>query len=215
MYLISSKKIDGKRLCATCNPNSKTTQAYNENRAEMKVNRHLAETLPDFTVYAIGTYAPFKSCGDYKRPDTILVQNDFMAIVETDERAHDSPNYEISCEMTKALQHGQSALQSDNVHRVAFIRFNPDAWKVAGETVRMKLKEKLSDLSALIEKLFIEQTTDEPFVFYTMFYPGETTEDRIQKVAAEELDAWVEKLLDRSDKVIEETAGDWTRLVSG
>lgn len=195
LWIVSSKNADGKRLCWTCNPYSKATSVFDRDRKENRVNKHLAETLPEFTVYAIGTYAPFKACGDSKRPDTVLTRQDFMVIVETDEHGHGNGNYEISCEMAKALQHGQSALLTPGISRVAFIRFNPDAWKVAGETQRMTFKEKLADLSALIEKLFREQTTDEPFTLITLFYPAPSTADRVQKVTAEVLNDWMEMLL--------------------
>ena len=90
-----------------------------------------------------------------------------MGIVETDERCHEG--YEISCEMAKVLNHGQSSLATENIERSAFIRFNPDAWKVDGETVRMKLKEKMADLAAFIEKLYLEQEVTEPSHCKTCF----------------------------------------------
>lgn len=61
-----------------------------------------------------------------------------MHIVETDEHCHQS--YEISCEWAKALQHGQSALQTEGIKRVGFYRFNPNIFKVKGKSVVCRLR---------------------------------------------------------------------------
>jgi hypothetical protein len=108
----------------------------------MQINRFLAENFP--LTYPVGTYAPFRSCGDRKFPDTVVSAGDMMFIVETDESSHE--HYELSCEWAKALQHGQSALQTEGIARVCFVRFNPNDWRVEGRPVKYKMKERFEDL---------------------------------------------------------------------
>lgn len=110
-----------------------------------------------------------------------------MAIVETDERAHQS--YQISCEWAKALQHGQSGIMTEGIARVSFIRFNPDTWKVAGRISTYPLKERLQDLVDLIKQQ--EEHQQDLFTMHTLFYPGSTMEEKHTEVTREELDRWM------------------------
>jgi len=156
----------------------------------MKVNKYLSDHFTG--TYPIGTYAPFKDCGDTKKPDTIVIQDDMMLIVETDERGHEG--YELSCEWAKALQHGQSSIQTPGIKRCCFIRFNPDVWKVSGVTTRYPLKERLEDLKALIQDAVANQT--ETYTLHHLFYPTDNENDKGKKVSAEELQEWFERLSD-------------------
>ncbi|KAJ3162312.1 hypothetical protein HDU86_004792 [Geranomyces michiganensis] len=162
-------------------PTSKRRSLYDMSRPEMKVNAQLAQSFPQ--TYAIGTYAPFRACGDLKRPDTVVKIDDLLAIVETDEDAH--CEYEISCEWAKALQHGQSALQTEGVKRVCFVRFNPSAWHVDGKLRRYPLRNRLDDLDQ-----------QEDLVMFKMFYPGPTLES-LDRVSKEELNQWLDMLSGR------------------
>ncbi|KAJ3131721.1 hypothetical protein HDU90_008103 [Geranomyces variabilis] len=121
------------------------------NRPEMKVNAFLCDRFAQ--AYPVGTYAPFRSCGDNRKPDAVVVVGNLMAVVETDEDRH--AEYELSCEWAKALQHGQSALMTDGVKRVAFVRFNPSTWKVGGVTVQCAMKSRLEELGGLIKHLLL------------------------------------------------------------
>ncbi|KAJ3171377.1 hypothetical protein HDU87_008335 [Geranomyces variabilis] len=97
----------------------------------MKVNTFLWSRFPQ--TYPVGTYAPFRSCGDTRKPDAVVVLGDLMVVVETDEDCH--AEYELSCEWAKALQHGQSALMTEGV---------------GGLTVRCAMKLRLEELGGLI-----------------------------------------------------------------
>ncbi|KAJ3156877.1 hypothetical protein HDU86_003412 [Geranomyces michiganensis] len=154
----------------------------------MKVNAFLCERFKQ--TYPVGTYAPFRSCGDTRRPDTVVVVEDLMALVETDEDAH--AEYELSCEWAKALQHGQSALMTEGIKRVAFIRFKPSPWKVAGVTVRCAIKSRLEELGGVIDHLADTQT--ELFTLHKLFYPCSTKDDKCVPVTREEIDEWFETL---------------------
>ncbi len=163
------KNQDGNRLCATCNPYSRTVTLYDERRAESKVNKFLCDNYPSAT-FPIGTYAPFRSCGDIKRPDTILhfPAASHAFIIETDENCHNE--YNNSCEWSKILNHAQSLLQTFDLHNVTVIRFNPDAWKVAGKTVNFSFKDRLELLKSVIERR-MASGGGRMFTVFHMFYP--------------------------------------------
>ncbi|KAI8585231.1 hypothetical protein BDZ88DRAFT_35247 [Geranomyces variabilis] len=151
LFVVSMRNEQGKRLCAGCSPHSKRRSLWDMNRPEMKVNAFLCDRFAQ--AYPVGTYAPFRSCGDNRKPDAVVVVGNLMAVVETDEDRH--AEYELSCEWAKALQHGQSALMTDGVKRVAFVRFNPSTWKVGGVTVQCAMKSRLEELGGLIKHLLL------------------------------------------------------------
>ncbi|KAJ3153092.1 hypothetical protein HDU86_005390 [Geranomyces michiganensis] len=152
------------------------------NRPEMKVNAFLCEQFAQ--AYPVGTYAPFRSCGDNRKPDAVVVVGDLLAVVETDE---DCPaEYELSCEWAKALQHGQSALMTDGVKRVAFVRFNPSTWKVGGVAVQCDMTSRLEELGGLIEHLAETQT--DLFTLHKVFYPCESQDEKWCAVSRDEID---------------------------
>lgn len=186
LAVVNVRNRDGKRLCSTCNPYSRRRSLYDKNRPENKVNDYLAKHFDQ--VYPVGTYAPFRTCEDQKKPDTIVIETDLMAIVETDENAHE--NYLEICEWAKALNHGQSGLQTDGIARVAFIRFNPDTWKVAGSTVRFKFTERLEVLRDLIREL--SSTQEDDFTIHHCFYPRDDDE-KVVKTEKETLEYWIHR----------------------
>ncbi|KAJ3160946.1 hypothetical protein HDU86_008309 [Geranomyces michiganensis] len=154
----------------------------------MKVNEFLCGRFPQ--TYPVGTYAPFRSCGDNRKPDTVVSVGDLMATIETDEDGHG--DYELSCEWAKALQHRQSALMTDGVKRVAFVRFNPSPWKVTGVTVRCALQSRMEVLGDLIQTLADTQT--ELSTLHKVFYPCTSKEDKCVAVTPEEIHGWFETL---------------------
>ncbi|KAI9103182.1 hypothetical protein DFS34DRAFT_671390 [Phlyctochytrium arcticum] len=181
-------------LCQFCNPRSQRRSVYDAGRAENQVNTYLAQNLEDtFTTYAIGTYAPFRSCGNNKRPDKVVRREDFMGIIETDENCHgdDDRKYTTGCEWVKALGHGQSSLQTEGINRVAFFRFNPDAWTVDGKTKRCGWEIRMRLLKKLIIKAFQDQT--EAFIMSMLYYPS-IEPNPVQEVSLEMIEEWMETL---------------------
>ncbi len=154
----------------------------------MKVNAYLCKRYE--ISYAVGTYAPFRACGDNKRPDSVVIVGDLMSIIETDENGHES--YDISCEWAKALQHGQSALQTETIRRVCFVRLNSSGWKVNGQTQRYQLADRLEELGNLINKQVQEQKNT--YEMYKLFYPSDSVEKKVIKVTAVELQKWFDEL---------------------
>lgn len=187
LFIVMKKTEEGRRLCSDCNPTSARRSLYDLSRPEMKVNRHLAEEFPG--TYPIGTYAPFRDCGDTKRPDTVVIIGNLMAIVETDEGGH--RQYEVSCEWAKALQHGQSAIQTEGVRRVCFVRLNPDAWRANGVLKNPPIADRLDDLVNLLRLQATDQ--EEDFTMFKMFYSNPTGETCVQ-ISKEELTLWFERL---------------------
>jgi hypothetical protein len=187
LYMVRDLNIEGKRLCRTCNPFSCVRAQYEHNRPEMQVNRFLSD---NFTLtYPVGTYAPFRSCGDRKFPDTVVRAGDMMFIIETDECSHE--NYELSCEWAKALQHGQSAFQTEGVSRVCFIRINPNNWWVAGKPLKYKMKERFEDLKQLMQRQITSQK--DAYTLFHMFYPSQD-EEKIKQVSVQDIQAWFDEL---------------------
>jgi len=166
---------------------------YENNRPEMQVNRFLAEHFP--RTFPVGTYAPFRSCGDLKHPDTVVTAGELMFIIETDEGSHE--NYELSCEWAKALQHGQSALQTEGVARVCFIRLNPNGWRIAGKLVKYKMKERFEDLKQLMQRQVTSQ--EDAYTLFHMFYPSED-EEKIKQVSRQDIQSWFDELAGLSSK---------------
>ena len=188
VYVVNRRNSQGERLCSFCDLNSKRVSVYDQNRPEMKLNQFISSKVE--TTYPIGTYAPFRSCGDNNKPDTVCIMTNMMFIIETDENNH--AGYQISCEWAKALQHGQSALQTDNIKRVCFIRFNPSSWKVNDETVRYPLKKRFEDLYDFMVKCYDEQM--DVYTLYHMFYPVTSEEDKVKRVSVTELQEWFDEL---------------------
>ena len=137
-------------------------------------------------VYHIGTYAPFISCGDYKKPDIIIRIGTILVIVEVDEHYH--RDYPQTCEWSKCMQHTQSALETDNVRNVIFIRFNPNGWQVRGETVVTPLETKMKVLKEHLDKQLTKVEEHQLQVSY-LYYPTEV-EDPIDIKSQEELEHW-------------------------
>lgn len=154
----------------------------------MKVNMYLCKKYE--SSYPIGTYAPFRACGDTKRPDSVVIVKDLMVIIETDENGHTS--YEVNCEWAKALQHGQSALQTETIKRICFIRLNSSAWRVNGTLQQSKLTDRLDYLGHLIDKQILEQR--ETYEMYKLFYPSQSQDEKCVQVTASELQKWFDEL---------------------
>jgi hypothetical protein len=170
-----------KRLCQYCNPHSRASVEYGAK--ERMINEYLAKHFPE--TYAIGTYAPFRSCGDYKRPDTIIKCGTTLVIVENDEHHHRT--YNLDCEWSKILQHIQSSMLTDGVEQILVIRFNPDEW--VGENGETDdIATRLEALRDLIQDRFENQ---ERFMeMYHMYYPGK----KIEKVTDEDIALWIDYL---------------------
>ncbi len=178
------KDTEGVSVCASCNPNSATVLHYNETRAEMRVNRFLGREFPSET-FPVGTYAPFSTCGDRGKPDTVMLfptrRHNFL--IETDEHHHSS--YTEQCEWKKILNHVQSFLQSYDPQKVTVIRFNPDAWKVNGKAVRYKFEDRLTILKGVVAQSL---ETQESFLeVHHLFYPTQSNSSPIHTVCQEDV----------------------------
>lgn len=189
LYVIRKLNQDGKRLCSFCNPHSTTRSLYDENRPEQKVNKYVATNFP--LTYAIGTYPAFSACGDNNRPDTVVQIDSLMVIIETDERGHSG--YAADCEWSKTLKHAQSALQTDGVANVLFIRFNPDTWMAAGIKKRVSLDERLDVLRETILD-YADQDVKNPLQVMKLYYKSDTAEP-VSVIDNDVVEDWLTKLV--------------------
>lgn len=176
-------------LCSFCDPSSRARTAHDENRDENKVTKILCNILPkdQYCIYPIGTYAPFRSCADNKKPDIILIDTSSQIgyILEVDENHHSS--YDISCEWIKLLNHSQSLLATDGVESVVAIRFNPNCWKVDGKIIKVTLQEKVQVLANLILSTVSKKSLSVYYCFYPGFSQVDIVDDKI-------IENWMSKL---------------------
>ncbi|TPX30789.1 hypothetical protein SmJEL517_g05731 [Synchytrium microbalum] len=138
-------------------------------------------------VYSVGTYAPFSTCGDTKRPDVIVRSGTTMIFVECDEHSHH--DYNTTCEWAKLLNHMQSGLATEGITSVGFIRFNPDAWKVRGETVRTKWQTRMDVLVSHIQELLLGSNWSVSY----LYYPTES-ENPIERIPSKVVQQWLTTL---------------------
>lgn len=110
-----------------------------------------------------------------------------LIIVETDEFRHIS--YKLDHEWSKLLKHCQSAIQTDGIKQVLFIRFNPDQLDTRQPLNEDALQERFSVLKTLIEDR-VENSTNLLEV-YQMFYEPNIDVKRIED---EEVELWIDYL---------------------
>jgi hypothetical protein len=183
MFVVVKKNKDGNRLCHLCNP-------YAERRLgergvkEAQVANFLASHFVN--TYETGCYPPFIACGDYNKPDIIVRSGNMLAIIEVDEFRHKT--YAIDCEWSKLLQHVQSAMQTDGVEQVLFIRFNPDGYKHAQDK-RENFPKRLEKLRQLVQDRIERQ--NEFMEVYHMYYEDGV---EMEKTNPEEIEMWADYL---------------------
>ena len=135
---------------------------YDQSRPENKVISVLSNLLDtEYTIYPVGTYAPFTECDDTKRPDVVLHhgRSSISFILEVDENHHS--RYDTTCEMAKVLNYSQSLLATPGVQRVVVTRINPDAYGHNKVLQRINLAERVVALSRLTENIVEEWVMEE------------------------------------------------------
>ncbi len=111
-------------------------------------------------------------------------------LIEIDEDYHQ--NYTKTCEWSKILKHSQSLVQTFDLQSITVIRFNPDAWKVAGETRPFAFKNRLNELRNVIVNCLSAQ--DVRLAVFHMFYPCETVDDFVVQTEHSVVEEWFTEL---------------------
>ena len=181
------------KLCSTCNPNSRKRKRYDENRIEIKMLKFIQEKVPWTIVYPeqnFGEYCGYKN----KKYDCVLFSKTkkYVIVIECDEHWH--RNYPENCEWTRPF-----AAYDIFEKPVLFIRWNPDAWKVDGETIRMTKTQKMEKLWNYMEPFIHEEEhTRQLFAVSnvkvaTLYYPT-ITANPIYEYTNEEIDSKIKML---------------------
>jgi hypothetical protein len=113
-------------------------------------------------------HVPFRGCG--LAAETQCAYVDFLVpmpwgyvVVEVDEEQH--AHYPASCDVRRDFDVAASvAMGSDQ--KLVVLRYNPDAYKVAGETVRTPTKERLGRLVSAIRDMTEPEGFQRVFLFY-------------------------------------------------
>lgn len=92
-----------------------------------------------------------------------------VVFLEVDEYQHS--HYEVSCELRRMSDVHRSLIMEGNTIPIAFVRYNPHAFKVDAETKRTPLKVREERLV----KFLNEMTFDKDFQVSYLYY--DTTED--------------------------------------
>lgn len=108
-------------LCGYCNPESMKRQKTSE--------MTLLKFLDDNKVEHVHNKSIGFECGSY-RPDFLIDCGTHYIVVENDENQHET--YEQECEIVRMINIEQALGL-----RTIFLRYNPDAYKIDGETTRI------------------------------------------------------------------------------
>ena len=89
--------------------------------------------------------------GTWSSADFLVVERGCVLIVEVDETQHMGVGYTISCDMRRMGQMHQAFLMEGNTLPVAFVRYNPHAFKVDGETQRTTKEDREAQLLEVLK----------------------------------------------------------------
>ncbi|CAE7476412.1 unnamed protein product, partial [Symbiodinium necroappetens] len=129
-------------------------------------------------------YLPFRSCGlesetSRALADFVLYGPRCAIILEVDEGQHS--NRDHSCDVRRDFDIAASvALGSD--HKLVIVRYNPDAFKVAGQTVRTTKKERHARLLQLLHSL-LQEEPERQFQRLFLYYDRAAEDSELPAVA--------------------------------
>jgi hypothetical protein len=121
-------------------------------KKELEVHQLLRDAGLEFTYQH---YVPFKSCGlesetKYAYADFVLHTTWGAIILEVDEEQH--AHYDPSCDVRRDFDVSASVSLGSG-GKLVIVRFNPDAFKVGGVTLRTTKKERHAKLLMLLGEL--------------------------------------------------------------
>ena len=168
-----------KGLCYYCRPT--TIQAHSKElaiRALLEVQLGHIDFVHDRVTEAILDCA----CRRY-RPDFWAELPTFVLVVEVDERQHE--NYEPSCELRRLVE----LLAACMGKPLVVIRYNPDAYKIQGETQHTSTEKRHTTLIETIRK-YEDRILDKILTVEYLFY-SDNRQSELETELATQLDAYV------------------------
>ena len=120
--------------------------------------------------------------GTFARCDFLLDLGGGVIILEVDEDQHDG--YGVSCDVRRMADLHQAFLMEGNTLPVAFLRYNPHAFKVDGVTKRTTKKEREARLLDVIRNW--QHTPPGSLSIQYMYYNSETVDGKLQPVIWED-----------------------------
>jgi EsV-1-7 cysteine-rich motif len=149
-----------KGLCVSCNPEAKKRALRKEHIVEM----FLRKAFPYLSFIRDKSSGDIKTCtGKFLRPDFVLTLEDRVIIVECDEHQHWT--YAEECEISRMI----NLTMVYGGLPVFFIRYNPDSFKVDGESQKISTPKKHLLLKETIEATLEKEPTsilDVTYLFY-------------------------------------------------
>ena len=182
-------------LCSTCDPKSTKRKRYDENRIEMKMIQYIQEQLPFVVVFPEQNFG--KDCGyTNKKFDCVFFSKTkkYVIVIECDERCHSNDTlYPEKCEWTRPF-----AAYDIFENPTLFIRWNPDSWKINGETVRVTKKKKMEVLLNYIIPFATEEKNyeeNEKLKVTHIYYPTEHSKNPIREFSKEEIEGKLKNVI--------------------
>ena len=100
-------------------------------------------------------YVDFKCVGDmdgkYARIDFLILLGNTIVFLEVDEKQHRFGEYSIKCDLKRMANIMESLSLAGNQLPVVFLRYNPDAFKVAGTTRKTRKHVRERKLVSLLQ----------------------------------------------------------------
>ena len=177
--LQTSASLLKKGLCYYCRP--ATIRAHNK---ELVIKAVLEAQLSHIDFVHDRVVKPILECACKKyRPDFWAELPTFVLVVEVDERQHE--NYEPSCELRRLVE----LLAACMGKPLVVIRYNPDAYKIQGQTKRKSIEKRQTTLIDTIRK-YENRILDKILTVEYLCY-SDSRQSELETELATQLDAYV------------------------
>jgi hypothetical protein len=125
--------------------------------------------------------------------DFVLYRKDFIILLEVDENQHKYGEwYSVSCDM-KRMSHIITSIRCEGKeHKILFLRYNPNSFKIEKVLQKFKQKERQEELINFINSYKPEKDTEIKY----MYYDKERYEDKIPLIVkSTDYDYYMRKLV--------------------
>ena len=148
---------------------------------ELEVHQLLSKSGIQFDYQDYQHHLPFRSCGLESETfaDFVLYAAWGAIILEVDENQHS--HQDPSCDVRRDFDMAASVALGSQ-HKLAIVRYNPDAFMVAGRTVRTPKTESHPKLLQLLHSL-IQEEPERHFQRLFLFYDRAAEDSELPAVA--------------------------------